>query len=100
MSANDKRNVPVLQVHETPGMLLEKPVPLDVYVDKGWQLASVGFRPFFPGLASVADAEQTNLQQSFKAQATVLGRNMLNAEGLVEDRHTNLWVTAHAAQSS
>lgn len=86
----------LLQVQETPGLLLEKPVSRDVYVEKGCRMALVAFKPFFPGLLDLSDTEKAVLQQRFTAQACELGQSMLNSEGLVEDRHTTLWVTAQA----
>ena len=85
------------QVEATPGVLLEKPSLLDVYVDKGWQMVATGFKPFFPSLAIMSVSEQAALKKQFCAQATVIGKGMINQQGLVEDRHINLWITAIAA---
>ena len=78
----------------TPGLLLEKPTPLDTYVEKGWQLVATGFKPFFPSVAMMSDADEHALKTEFCAKAAVIGRSMLNKQGLVEDAHVNLWVTA------
>ncbi len=86
-----------MQVDATPGLLLEKPTPLDIYVDKGWQLVATGFQPFFPSLANMSNSEQAAVKEQFCAQATIIGKGMLNKQGLVEDKHTNLWITAIAA---
>lgn len=42
-------------------------------------------------------AELSAVQQQFCAEASVIGQRMLNAGGLVEDKHTDLWVVAVAA---
>ncbi len=86
-----------MQVEATPGLLLEKPTPLDIYVDKGWQLVATGFKPFFPSLANMSVSEQAALKEQFYAQATVIGKGMINQQGLVEDRHINLWITTTTA---
>lgn len=78
---------------QTPGLLLEKPVPLDMYVEKGWQLVAEGFKPFFPTLAYTPEADLAKLKEEFCAKASTLGRGMLNTDGKVEDKHINLWVT-------
>jgi len=86
-----------MQVEATPGLLLEKPTLLDIYVDKGWQMVATGFKPFFPSLPNMSVSEQAALKEQFCAQANVVGRGMINKQGLVEDRHINLWITAIAA---
>ncbi|DBB16987.1 TPA: hypothetical protein ACH3X3_014092 [Trebouxia sp. C0006] len=86
-----------LQVEATPGLLLEKTTPLNTYVDKGWQMVATGFKPFFPSLANMSVSEQAALKEQFCAQATVIGKGMINQQGLVEDRHINLWITASTA---
>ncbi len=83
-----------VQVEATPGLLLEKPTPLDIYVEKGWQMVATGFKPFFPSLANMSDSELAALEEHFYAQATVIGKGMINQQGLVEDMHINLWITA------
>lgn len=91
-----KANFTDVKVEATPGVLLEKPTLLDVYVDKGWQMVATGFKPFFPSLAIMSVSEQAALKKQFCAQATVIGKGMINQQGLVEDRHINLWITAIA----
>lgn len=83
-----------VKVETTPGLLLEKPTPLDTYVEKGWQLVATGFKPFFPSVAMMSEADELALKTEFCAKAAVIGRSMLNQQGLVEDTHVNLWVTA------
>ncbi len=83
-----------MQVETTPGLLLEKPTLLDTYVDKGWQMVATGFKPFFPSLVNMSTSEQAALKEQFQTQATVIGQGMINQQGLVEDRHINLWITA------
>ncbi len=83
-----------MQVETTPGLLLEKPTLLDTYVDKGWQMVATGFKPFFPSLVKMSTSEQAALKEQFQTQATVIGQGMINQQGLVEDRHINLWITA------
>ena len=87
----------VIQVEKTPGVLLEKPVPLDMYAEKGWQLVAEGFKPFFPSLANTAEADLSTLKEEFCGKARAMGKGMINADGQVEDKHTNLWVTAIAS---
>lgn len=70
---------------------------LEYYVHNGFQLVTVGFRPFFPALDLLMVAELSAVQQQFCAEASVIGQRMLNAGGLVEDKHTDLWVVAVAA---
>lgn len=70
---------------------------LEDYIHKGFQLVTVGFRPFFPALDLLMVAELSAVQQQFCAEASVIGQGMLNAVGLVEDKHTDLWVVAVAS---
>jgi len=42
-------------------------------------------------------SEQAALKEQFYAQATVIGKGMINQQGLVEDRHINLWITTTTA---
>ena len=81
---------------KTPGLLLEKPTPLETYVEKGWELVTIGFKPFFPTLTSMSGSEQADLKHKFFAKASTIGKSMTNEQGMVEDKHTNLWVTANA----
>lgn len=85
-----------MQVDKTPGLLLEKPTPLETYVEKGWELVTIGFKPFFPTLTSMSVPEQADLKHKFCAKASTIGKSMTNEQGMVEDKHTNLWVTANA----
>ena len=77
-------------------MLLEQPVSLEDYIHEGFQLVAVGFRPFFPALELLKAPELSAVEQHFCAGASVIGQSMLNADGLVEDKHTDLWVIAVA----
>ncbi|KAL0021758.1 hypothetical protein WJX79_005059 [Trebouxia sp. C0005] len=92
-----RANFTNVQVEATPGLLLEKATPLESYVNKGWQMVATGFKPFFPSLANMPNSEQAALKERFCAQATVIGKGIINKQGLVEDRHINLWITAIAA---
>ena len=83
-------------MEKTPGLLLEKPTTLDTYVEKGWQLVATGFRPFFPSLASISEADLSSLEEKFKTKAAMIGKAMMNKDGMIEDKHVNLWVTAIA----
>ena len=87
----------MLQVDETVGLLFEKPIALDEYTTKGHDLVAVAFRPFFPVLDTLTAEDQLALKEEFYPQANSLGQSMLNSAGLVEDKHFDLWVTAHAA---
>lgn len=71
----------------------------DDYVHKGFQLVAVGFRPFFPALDLLTAGELSVVEQQFCAEASVIGQRMLNADGLVEDKHTDLWVVAVASSN-
>ena len=42
-------------------------------------------------------AELSAVEQQFCAEASVTAQRMLNADGLVEDKHVDLWVVAAAA---
>lgn len=84
------------QVEKTPGLLLEKAVLLQQYTEQGWQMVATGFKPFFPSLSSVSENDVSHLKSEFCSKAITIGRGMMNAEGLVADKHTNLWVTAVA----
>ena len=88
-----------MQVDKTQGLLLEQPVALEDYVHKGYQLVAVGFRPFFPGMDLLARAELSAIEKQFCAAATIIGQQKLNADGLVVDEHTDLWVVALAASN-
>lgn len=83
----------------TEGILLEQPVSLEDYVHKGFQLVAVGFRPFFPALDLLNATELSAVERQFCAEASVIGQHMLNADGLVEDKHIDLWVVAVAASN-
>lgn len=72
---------------------------LEDYVHKGFQLVSVGFRPFFPALDLLMVAELSAVEQQFCAEASVTAQRMLNADGMVEDKHTDLWIVAVAASN-
>lgn len=90
----------VFQVDTTIGLLFERPMQLSEYATKGYDLVSTGFRPFFPILDTMTAEDQAQLQSEFCAEASLLGRSMLNTEGLVEDRHYDLWVTAKAVHAT
>lgn len=75
-------------------------MPVEDYVQKGFELVAVGFRPFFPALENLASAEQSALQSQFCAQAAVIAQSMLNSNNMVEDVHNDLWVTAFAGSHS
>lgn len=60
---------------------------------------TVGFRPFFPVLDLLMVAELSAVKQQFCSEASAMGQRMLNAVGLVEDKHTDLWVVAVAASN-
>lgn len=85
-----------VQVHRTPGLLLEKPTPVETYVEQGWQMVANGFKPFFPSLASMSDLKVASLNEEFCAKAKLIGQGMLNMDCMVEDKHTNLWVSGNA----
>ena len=90
----------LLQVNKTQGLLLERSVPVEEYVQKGFELVAVGFRPFFPALEDMTNAEQSALQSQFCTEAAVVGQSMLNSNGMVEDVHNDLWVTAFVGSDS
>ena len=86
-----------MQVDETVGLLFEKPIALNDYTTKGHDLVAIAFRPFFPVLDTLTAEDQLAFKEEFHAQANLLGQSMLNSASLVEDKHFDLWVTAHAA---
>ena len=86
-----------MKISKTLGLFLDKPYSGEDYVAKGFQLEAVGFRPFFPALYDLPAAEMAALEHEFRARATQVAQTMLNADGLVEDRHNDLWVLASAA---
>ena len=89
-----------VQVEKTWALLLEQPEPVETYIQKGFQLVAVGFRPFFPALDAMSVADQSTLQSQFCAEAARLAHSMLNSAGMVEDVHNDLWVTATVDKAS
>ena len=89
-----------MQIAKTSGLLLEKPVPAEDYVQRGYMLVASAFRPFFPALVGMSEADHAALKEDFCTEAAKLAQGMLNADGLVEDRHIDLWVAALAGGSS
>ncbi len=75
-----------------------KRVLLDDYVEMGWRIVAVGFKPFIPNLSTMSEHDQAVVQKEFYARATAIGKSMMNAEGMVEDQHKKLWVTASASK--
>ena len=86
----------LLQVDKTDGLLFEKPIALQEYSTKGHDLVAIAFRPFFPALGTLAEQDQLALKEEFCTEAHLLGQNMLNTAGMVEDKHLDFWVTAYA----
>lgn len=85
-----------MQVDTSPGLLLEKTMPLEAYIDKGWQLVVTGFKPFFPSLETMSELDTAKLHNKFKAEAKLIGQSMMNDSNMVQDKHVNLWVIARA----
>lgn len=90
----------MLQIDDTVGLLFERPMTLDEYATKGYDLVATAFRPFFPILDTMTATEQLALQEDFHTEAYLLGQSMPNDAGLVEDKHHDLWVIAKAMHAS
>ena len=84
----------------TAEYLLGEAVPLDVYVHRGWQLVGVGLEPFFPYLLTLFKADQQILKKMFSEEATAIGKSLLNADNLVEDKHDSCKVIAYASSAT
>ena len=85
------------QVDRTSEHLLGEAVPLDVYIHRGWQLVGVGLEPFFPCLLNMSKADQDTIKRLFIEQASAIGKSLLNADNLVQDKHDNCQVVAYAS---
>lgn len=84
-----------MQVERTSAHLLGEAVPLDVYAERGWQLVGVGLDLCFPCLLNMSDSERDSLQRNFIKEATAIGKSLLNADHLVEDKHDSCKVIAY-----
>ena len=85
------------QVERTSEHLVGEALPLDVYVQRGWKVVGVGLEPCFPCLLSMSKADQDTLQDVFAREATAIGKSLLNADDLVEDKHDSCRVMAYAS---
>lgn len=84
-------------MERTSEYLLGEAVPLDVYVRRGWQLVGFGLEPFFPCLLGMSKTDKDTLNGVFGREATEIGKSLLNANNLVEDKHDSCTVLAYAS---
>jgi len=88
----------LVQVEKAHEFLLGKPLPLDVYVEKGWEIMAEGFRPFFPTLSTLSKADGVAVKEELFAKGIALGKSMMSADQMVEDKHSNMFVMCVASK--